>query len=107
MQLPRFAGAAADEQLQASTTKPQMADGSLPGTTAQPSPAHLHDHAQVLVVEDEALGVELLHSRSRQLLAVHDEAADVGWGKKQKDISWASVAKEGAEATPRQSTAQT
>ncbi len=37
--------------------------------------SHLHDHAQVLVVEDEALGVQLLNGRGRQLLAVHDEAA--------------------------------
>ena len=31
----------------------------------------LDDHAQVLVVQDEALGLEVLHGDSRQLLAVH------------------------------------
>lgn len=35
----------------------------------------LHDHAQVLVVQDEALGVEALNAGRRQLLAVHQETA--------------------------------
>lgn len=64
---------------------------STSSTTA--SPAHLHDHAQVLVVEDEALGVELLHRRGRQLLAVHDEAAAGGRGEIRAAISWESVAR--------------
>mmetsp|Transcript_25362 Transcript_25362/g.80246 ORF Transcript_25362/g.80246 Transcript_25362/m.80246 type:complete len:278 (+) Transcript_25362:1093-1926(+) len=34
----------------------------------------LHDHAQVLVVEDHDLHVELVHVDRRQLLAVHHEA---------------------------------
>ena len=35
----------------------------------------LHHHAQVLVVEDEALHLQLLDLGSGQLLAVHQEAA--------------------------------
>ena len=35
----------------------------------------LHDHAEVLVIEDEDLGVDLLDLHARELLDVHQERA--------------------------------